>query len=54
MGLLNMLSASICTKMPTLYSYQNSCPAGPGGFLETKFNRFFFLAKDFWICILDL
>ena len=50
-----MLSTSICTKMPTLYSYQNSCLAGPvGGFLEQNLTKFFFLAKDFLICILDL
>ena len=40
-----MLSTSICTKIPTLYPYQNSCSVGPGGFLEQNLTNFFFLAK---------
>ena len=42
-----MLSTSICTKMPTLYSYKNSCPAGPRDFLEQNLTDFFFLQKIF-------
>ena len=57
LGPLNMLS-SICTKMLALYSYQNSCPARPEGFLEKNLTKFFFLQKIFefvsWISKYDV
>ena len=57
LGPLNMLS-SICTKMLALYSYQNSCPARPEGFLEKNLTKFFFLQNIFefvsWISKYDV